>query len=136
MAAPQTLTFDDISGTPTVTQYLNPNVAVFANYGGLAWSPLWAVVNGVGECGPNPCGFKNVVTSGSFTVTNAVNTTSTITAPTPVRLVSTQLGAAWHDQLTIGFVGKLGGNIVWSANPVANAYGPTLFNFPTAVIDQ
>ncbi|WP_235902877.1 PEPxxWA-CTERM sorting domain-containing protein [Sandarakinorhabdus oryzae] len=135
IAAPQTLTFDDISGTPTVTEYLNPNVAIFANYGGLTWGPRWAAVDGFGECGANPCGFKNDATSGNFTATNAVNTPNTITSPTPFRLLSIQLGAAWHDQLTIGFVGKLAGNIVWTANPVANAFGPTLFTFPSGLVD-
>jgi hypothetical protein len=136
LAVPQTLNFDDISGTPTVTQYLNPNVAAFTSYGGLNWAGGWAVVNGFAECGVYDCGFKYAQTSGSFTATNIFSGgTGTITAPSPFRLLSIQLGSAWYDPLKIFFVGKVGLANVWSLTVDVTPYQATQVLFPTTLID-
>ena len=134
-AAVQTLSFDDVSGTPIVTEYLNPFVAKYANYGGLSWGPAWAVVDANNECSGFNCGFKNAKTSGAFIATNAFNGAGSLTSPTPFRLVSIQLGSAWYDPLDIAFVGKLGGATVWSRNFAVNPFSATLASFPTGLID-
>lgn len=134
-AAVQTLSFDDISGTPLVTQYLNPFVAQFTTYGGLTWGPLWATVDAAGECSGYNCGFKTGKTSGNYVATNGFNGTGTITSATPFRMMSVQLGSAWYDPLDIAIVGKLGGATVWSTSFVASATGPTLATFPSGLVD-
>lgn len=134
-AAVQTLNFDDVSGTPTVTEYLNPFVAKFTNYGGLNWGTAYAVVDSYSECSNFACGLKNGLTSGAFIATTVINTMAPITSPNPFRLVSIQLASAWWDPLDIAFVGRRNGNIVWSTSFAVGTAGPTQATFPTGLID-
>lgn len=134
-AAVQTLSFDDISGTPTVTEYQGPFVAKYANYGGFTWGPSWAAVDAVNECLGFSCGLKNAKTSGEFIATNVFNDSGSITSATPFRLVSIQMGAAWHANLLVSIEGRLGGNLVWSRDVRVGAAGPMLVLFPTGMVD-
>lgn len=135
-AAPQTLGFDDISGTPMVNYYANPFVAVFSNYGGLTWAPTWAAVDSYNECSSFACGFKNGLTSGGFIAANGFNESGAITSPTPFRMISIQLGSAWYTPLDIAIVGKLGGTTVWSTSFAVAASAPTFATFPTTLVDR
>lgn len=129
-AVPQTLHFDDIDGAGV------PYVVLFSSYGGLHWGPRWGVVEADGECAGFDCGFKNVKTSGTHVGTNGFDGTGTIKSPDPFQMISVQLGAAWHNNMKISFVGKLAGSTVWSFDRIVGATGPTLTLFPTAVIDS
>lgn len=135
-AAVQTLGFDDIWGTPTVTAYFGPSVATFANYGGFDWGPRWGIVKTSVECSNYaPCGFGNNLTSGDYVGTNGFDTQGSITSPTPFKLISLQLGAAWYNNLLVSFQGTLGGNTVWTKDVRVNITGPSLILFPSGLID-